>query len=101
MRLYNRLTQARAASPRTDARIGKIGLTVLDDDKLFFPAYNAAITVRDDVMQRHPEIKAAIEAVTSTLDTVTQTALNGRADIDGIDVDKVAETYLKDKKFID
>jgi len=85
----------------TDARIGKIGLAVLDDDKLFFPAYNAAITVRDEVMQKHPQIKAAIEAVTSSLDTATQTRLNGMADIDGIDIEKVAETYLKDKKFID
>jgi glycine betaine/choline ABC-type transport system substrate-binding protein len=84
----------------TDARIGKIGLSVLDDDKLFFPAYNAAITLRDDVLAKHPEIKPAIEAVTNSLDTETQIRLNGKADIDGIDVEKVAETYLKEKGFI-
>jgi osmoprotectant transport system substrate-binding protein len=84
----------------TDARIAKLNLTVLVDDKLFFPAYNAGFTVRDDLMHKHPEIKAAIEAVTATLDTATQTRLNGRADIDGIDYEQVAETYLKDKKFI-
>ena len=84
----------------TDARIGKVGLTVLDDDKLFFPAYNAAITVRDDVLSKHPEIGPAIEAVTNSLDTETQIRLNGLADIDGIDVEKVAETYLKEKGFI-
>lgn len=84
----------------TDARIGKLNLAVLDDDKLFFPAYNAAVTLRDDVLQRHPDIKPAIEAVTSTLDTATQTKLNGRADIDGIDVAKVAEDYLREKNFI-
>jgi osmoprotectant transport system substrate-binding protein len=84
----------------TDARIAKLNLTVLDDDKLFFPAYNAGFTVRDDLMHKHPELKAAIEAVTATLDTATQTRLNGRADIDGIDCEQVAETYLKDKKFI-
>jgi glycine betaine/choline ABC-type transport system substrate-binding protein len=85
----------------TDARIGKLNLTVLDDDKLFFPAYNAAITMREELLQKHPDIKPAIEAVTNTLDTATQTRLNGRADIDGIDVAKVAEDYLKEKKFID
>jgi glycine betaine/choline ABC-type transport system substrate-binding protein len=84
----------------TDARIAKLNLTVLVDDKLFFPAYNAGFTVRDDLMHKHPELKAAIEAVTATLDTATQTRLNGRADIDGIDCEQVAETYLKDKKFI-
>jgi len=84
----------------TDARIGKVGLAVLDDDKLFFPAYNAAITVRDDVLSKHPEIGPAIEAVTNSLDTETQIRLNGLADIDGIEVEKVAETYLKEKGFI-
>lgn len=84
----------------TDARVIKLNLTLLDDDKLFFPAYNAAFTVRDDLIQKHPQLKAAIEAVTSTLDAATQTRLNGRADIDGIDCEQVAETYLKDKKLI-
>jgi glycine betaine/choline ABC-type transport system substrate-binding protein len=84
----------------TDARIGKLNLAVLDDDMLFFPAYNAAFTVRDDLMHRHPEIKHAIEAVTATLDAATQTRLNGRADIDGMDYAVVAETYLREKKFI-
>jgi osmoprotectant transport system substrate-binding protein len=84
----------------TDARIAKLNLTVLDDDKLFFPAYNAGFAVRDDLMHKHPELKAALDAVTATLDTATQTRLNGRADIDGIDYEQVAETYLKDKKFI-
>lgn len=84
----------------TDARIGKVGLAVLDDDKLFFPAYNAAITVRDDVLAKHPEIGPAIEAVTNSLDTETQIKLNGQADIDGLDIEKVAEIYLKEKGFI-
>src|SRR5262249_7700838 len=65
-----------------DARIGKVGLRVLEDDKLFFPSYNAAITARDDVLKAHPEITAAVEAVTSTLKTEVQIKLNGRADID-------------------
>ncbi len=84
----------------TDARIGKLNLTVLDDDMLFFPAYNAAFVVRDELIHRHPEIRSAIDAVTATLDTATQTRLNGRADIDGIDYAVVAEAYLREKKFI-
>jgi osmoprotectant transport system substrate-binding protein len=84
----------------TDARVAKLELTLLDDDKLFFPAYNAAFIVRDNLLQRHAELKSAIEAVTATLDAATQIRLNGRADIDGIDCDQVAETYLRDKKFI-
>lgn len=84
----------------TDARIGKVGLRVVEDDKLFFPSYNAAITVRDDVMKAHPDIAAAVEAVTNTLTTPTQIKLNGRADIDGVPPETVAEDYLKELKII-
>ncbi len=84
----------------TDARIGKVGLRVLSDDKLFFPSYNAAITVRDSVLAAHPEAGPAIEAVTNTLETNVQIRLNGRADIEGVPPETVAEEYLKEKGFI-
>lgn len=80
----------------TDARIEKVGLKVVDDDKHFFPAYNAAITIRNEVLEAHPEIADAINSVLSNLDNETQTKLNARADIDNIPVDKVAEDYLKE-----
>lgn len=80
----------------TDARIGKVGLRVLADDKFFFPSYNAAITVREEVLTAHPEIREAVEAVTDTLDTPTQIRLNGRSDIDGVPPETVAEEYLKE-----
>ncbi len=84
----------------TDARIGKVGLRVLADDKLFFPSYNAAITVRDDVLDAHKDIAAAVEAVTSTLETPVQIRLNGQADIGGALPEKVAEDYLKEIKVL-
>jgi glycine betaine/choline ABC-type transport system substrate-binding protein len=80
----------------TDARIGKVGLRVMADDKYFFPSYNAAITVRDAVLTANPGIREAVEAVTDTLDTPTQIRLNGRADIDGVPPETVAEEYLKE-----
>lgn len=85
----------------TDARIGLVGLTVLEDDKFFFPAYNAAITVRNEVLEQHPEIAEAINAVIANIDTETQIALNGRADIDNIPLDVVAEDYLREVGAID
>jgi len=84
----------------TDARIGKVGLRVLADDKLFFPSYNAAITVRDEVIKAHAGLAEAVEAVTGTLETQVQIKLNGRADIDGIPPETVAEEYLKQLKVI-
>lgn len=79
----------------TDARIGKVGLTVLEDDKMFFPSYNAAFTVRNSILAAHPEIAPALDAVTATLTTETEIGLNGQSDIGGIAPEKVAEAYLK------
>ena len=80
----------------TDARIGKVGLRVLADDKLFFPSYNAAITVRDEVIAANPGLADAVEAATNTLKTEVQIRLNGRVDIDGVPAEVVAEEYLKE-----
>lgn len=84
----------------TDARIGKVGLRVLQDDKMFFPSYNAAITVRDEVLEAHKDIAAAIEAVTGTLTTEVQIRLNGEADIGGKLPETVAADYLKELKVL-
>lgn len=80
----------------TDARIGKVGLRVLGDDKYFFPSYNAAYTVRDKVLLEHPDVKITLELLTETLFTPIQIKLNGRADIDGVPPEQVAEEYLKE-----
>jgi osmoprotectant transport system substrate-binding protein len=84
----------------TDARIGKVKLRVLEDDKEFFPAYNAAITVRQSVLDQYPAIGPAIDKVMLTLDTNTQIHLNGRSDIDNVAPEKVAEEYLTQKGFL-
>jgi osmoprotectant transport system substrate-binding protein len=84
----------------TDARIGKVKLRVLQDDKEFFPAYNAAITVRQSVLAQYPTIQDAIDKVMVTLDTNTQIRLNGRSDIENVAPEKVAEEYLTQKGFL-
>lgn len=85
----------------TDARIELLNLKVLEDDRLFFPAYNAAITVRAEALDRHPEIRETIETVIGGIDTQTQIALNARADIENIPLDRVAEDYLREIGILD
>lgn len=85
----------------TDARIGKFNLKVLDDDKQFFPCYNAAPTVRNEILERYPQIEDLLNEIFSNLDTETMISLNGEVDIDLKDPAKVAEGYLKKKGYID
>lgn len=85
----------------TDARIGKFDLVVLEDDKKFFPSYNAAPTVRNEVLENHPEIEDLLNEVFTGLDTETMISLNGEVDIDLKDPAKVAEGYLVEKGYIE
>ena len=85
----------------TDARIGKLGLKVLEDDLNFFPSYNAAPTVRNDVLDQYPEIADTLNEVFTQLDTETMIELNGQVDTENKNPKTVAEEYLKDQGYIE
>jgi osmoprotectant transport system substrate-binding protein len=80
----------------TDGRINALGLTVLTDDKGFFPVYNGALTIRKNVLDEHPAIAAVMEPVSLMLDDDTMRALNTQVDADGKTPEEVAQTWLHD-----
>lgn len=85
----------------TDARIGKLGLKVLEDDLNFFPSYNAAPTVRNEVLDAHPEIGDALNEVFTDIDADKMIALNGRVDMENKDPESVAREYLEEEGYLD
>lgn len=84
----------------TDGRIKGLGLTVLDDDKHFFPVYNPALTVRDSVYSAHPGIAKIIAPISQALTTPVMQELNTEVDIKGEDPAQVAKSWLQSKGFI-
>lgn len=84
----------------TDGRIVALDLQVLEDDKKFFPLYNASLVVRDEVMEDYPQIEELFAGVTSELDNETLLTLNAKIDVDGEDPADVAYEWLIDKGFI-
>ena len=48
------------AANSTDGQIQALGLTVLQDNKHYFPPYQAVPLVRDDALKRWPQIKNAL-----------------------------------------
>lgn len=80
----------------TDGRIAALGLVVLEDDKNFFPFYNLSLTVRQDVLDEHPEIEEAMAGVTDLLTNESLQALNGSVDVDGLSPEAVAATWLEE-----
>ncbi|HEX6073737.1 MAG TPA: glycine betaine ABC transporter substrate-binding protein [Micromonosporaceae bacterium] len=83
----------------TDGRIKALGLTVLQDDKAFFTAYNPSLTVREEVAKKHPKLAPIMEAITEALDDETLRDLNAKVDVDGDTPEAVASEWLRAKKF--
>ena len=72
----------------TDAKLGRLGLTVLDDDLGFFPKYDAVVLMRVGV-DAMPLAKLA-----GAIDTATMIAMNGAVEIDGRSFAETAAKFL-------
>lgn len=85
----------------TDGRIAALDLKVLEDDQSFFPNYNPALTVRQEVYEEHPELEELFAPIAEALDTETLRDLNREVDVDGGFPDVVAQEWLQENGFID
>ena len=84
----------------TDGRIQSKNLTVMQDDKRFFPVYNASLTMRQDVSAKNPQIAKIIAPVAAKLTDDTMRKLNAKVDVDGYEPNQVAHDWLKEQGFI-
>ncbi|MCF7936278.1 MAG: glycine/betaine ABC transporter substrate-binding protein [Synergistales bacterium] len=85
----------------TDGKILKYNLQVLKDDRKFFPPYTLAICVREETMERYPELKELLSPLTETLTDETMQKLNYQVDAEGKPAEMVAQVYLGENGFID
>lgn len=66
----------------TDAKIDKLDLVVLEDDRHFFPRYEAVWLARKEFVARAPQAWAALRALEGRLTEQKMRALNGAVDIE-------------------
>jgi osmoprotectant transport system substrate-binding protein len=84
----------------TDGRIPAFNLKVLKDDKQFFPPYYAAPIVREEVLNKHPQIADALNLLAGKLDDKEMAALNAQVDLEKKDAKDVAKQWLKSQGLI-
>jgi osmoprotectant transport system substrate-binding protein len=84
----------------TDGRIQTLNLTVLEDDRHFFPAYNAAAAVNTATLERYPQLKDVFGQVSAALTTEALQTLNREVDVDGREPADVAAEWMIDNGFI-
>ncbi len=85
----------------TDGRIKALDLVVLEDDRNFFPAYNVAPVIREEVLKKYPQLRDLFNPVTAKLTDETLIDLNARIDVDGERPADVAFDWLKSEGFIE
>ena len=72
----------------TDAKLGRLGLTVLDDDRGFFPKYDAVVLMRADVDA------APFARLAGSIDAATMIAMNADVELDGSSFAETARKFL-------
>jgi osmoprotectant transport system permease protein len=82
------------AGNSTDGLIDKLGLTVLEDDKHYFPPYDAAPIVRDAVVKKHPELRDALRQLSGKISAEEMRRMNYAVDGDHRDVKDVVRDFL-------
>ncbi|MCX3285992.1 glycine betaine ABC transporter substrate-binding protein [Streptomyces sp. NEAU-H22] len=84
----------------TDGRIKSMNLVVMDDDKKFFPNYNAAPMINAKSLKEWPAIAQVLNPVTAKLNNSVAQTLNAKVDVDGEDPHQVALDWLVQEGFV-
>jgi osmoprotectant transport system substrate-binding protein len=85
---------------QTDGRIAAMGLTVLEDDRQFFPVYQGAFTLQASILQQYPKIADVLATMSPLLTTEEMQKLNAKVDVDGEDPQDVAADWLREKGLV-
>jgi osmoprotectant transport system permease protein len=80
----------------TDAQIERLGLRLLEDDRDFFPRYDAVLLYRADLALRAPAALASMERLVGRIDEETMIRANGRLALDRQPAETAAMALLED-----
>jgi osmoprotectant transport system permease protein len=80
----------------TDAKIERYHLRVLEDDRHFFPPYDAVLLYRRDVPQRFPAAFAALKKLEGRIDEREMIRMNAAAELEGSSFAQAAALFFGD-----
>jgi len=89
-----------AAGNATDGLIPALDLFVLEDDRHYFPPYEAVAVVRLQTLQEHPEVSQAIAALGGKISDQEMQKLNYALDAQHQDAKNIAHQFLRSKGLV-
>jgi osmoprotectant transport system substrate-binding protein len=85
------------AGNSTDGLLAARDLTMLEDDKHYFPPYEAVPVVRADALARFPEMRAALVELAGKINNEEMRRMNYEVDGEHRDIADVAREFLREK----
>lgn len=83
-----------AVGNTTDGLLAARDLFVLADDRHYFPPYQAVPIVREELLQAHPEVRAALEELAGQITDADMRRMNYAVDGEHRDVRAVVRAFL-------
>src|SRR5262245_9020348 len=83
------------AGDATSGLIDAYGFVMLEDDRHYFPPYDAAIVARSAVLLSHPELRDALATLTGRITVADMRRMNRAVDAEHRDPGEVARDFLK------
>ncbi len=81
----------------TDGQLSKANVVVLEDDKNFYPSYVCGNVVRNEILEKYPELKDIISKTDNLISEAEMANLNYLVEGEGQDPKVVAKTFLEEK----
>lgn len=85
----------------TDGRIASYDLVMLEDDRQFFPPYDAAPVVDNKILADTPHLKEALNKLGHTISTEKMQELNYEADNNLVEPSVVAQRFLQENHYFE
>jgi osmoprotectant transport system permease protein len=84
----------------TDGRIKAYDLKTLDDNRNYFPPYEAAPLARQAIVNKYPEISKSLTLLQNQISNAEMTAMNYQVDEEKKQPEDVAREFLRNKGFL-
>lgn len=85
------------AGNTTDGLISAFDLFVLEDDRRYFPPYQAVPVVREETLRLHPEVRGALSDLAGKISDADMRELNYAVDGQHRDAKEVVSSFLRTK----
>lgn len=84
----------------TDGRLEEYGLVVLEDDKAFYPTYYAASLIRQETLNKYPELEGVLEMLTGLFTDEDMSYMNYLVEVENKEPKDVAYDFLVEKGLV-